>query len=155
KLVPLGKIDQKVRLGAAFPPAGIVVVLGDLGETELLVIVGADPLGGVDRAFFERRIDIAAGELLRHDTELGQNAPGEPADAKLQTFHVVEALDFLAEPTAHLARRVAGRHAPAVVSLEEVVEQLHAAALELPGLLLAGVEPKGQSRAEGEGWVLA
>src|SRR5262249_50906877 len=69
--------------------------------------------------------------------------------------HVVEGLDLLAEPAAHLTRRVARRHAPAVIGLEEVVEQLHPAALELPGFLLAGVEAERQSRAEGEGWVLA
>src|SRR5215831_5645931 len=47
------------------------------------------------------------------------------------------------------------RHPPTVIGLEEVVEQLHPAALELPGFLLTGVEPERQSRAEGEGWVLA
>src|SRR5262249_57200816 len=66
-----------------------------------------------------------------------QNAPGKTADAELQAFHVVEGLDLLAEPAAHLTRRVARRHAPAVIGLEEVVEQLHPAALELPGFLLA------------------
>src|SRR4029450_10395542 len=47
------------------------------------------------------------------------------------------------------------RHSPAVVCLEEIVEQLHAAAMELPGLLLTRVEAEGQSRAEREGWILA
>jgi hypothetical protein len=89
--------------------------------------------------------DVAGGKLLRHDAELAQNAPGKTADAELQALHVVEAFDLLAEPAAHLARRVAGRHAPAVIGFEEVVEQLHAAALELPGLLLTGVEPERQS----------
>src|SRR5262249_22803377 len=145
QLVPFGEIDQKMRLRAALPPTGVIVVLGDLDEAELLVVVGADPFGGVDGALLERREDVAGGKLLRHDAELAQNAPGKTADAELQAFHVVEAFDLLAEPAAHLARRVAGRHAPAVIGLEEVVEQLHAAALELPGLLLTGVEPEWQS----------
>src|ERR1700747_2948988 len=76
-----------------------------------------------------------------------QNAPGKTADAELQALHVIEAFDLLAEPAAHLARRVAGRHAPAVIGLEEVVEQLHAAALELTSFLLTGVEAERQSRA--------
>src|SRR6202022_4279523 len=113
-------------------------------KTELLVVVGADPFGGIDRALLQGRIDVAGGELLRNHAELRQNPPGKTADAELQAFHVVEALDLLAKPAAHLARRVSGRHSPAVIGLEEVVEQLHAAALELPGFLLAGVEPERQ-----------
>src|SRR5262245_17463547 len=132
-------------LRAALPPTGVVVVLGDLDEAELLVVVGADPFGGVDGALLERRKDVAGGKLLRHDAELAQNAPGKTADAELQAFHVVEGLDLLAKPAAHLTRRVARRHAPAVIGLEEVVEQLHPAALELPGFLLGVLRPNGKA----------
>src|SRR5262245_66591180 len=93
-----------MRLRAAFPPAGIVVVLGDLDEAEFLVVVGADPFGGIDGALLERRKDVAGGKLLRHDAELGQNASGKTADTELQALHVVETFDLLAEPAAHLAR---------------------------------------------------
>src|SRR5262249_31505164 len=154
-LVPLAKIDEKMRLSAALPPSGIVVVLGDLDETELLIVIGTDPLGGIDCALLERGKDVASGKLLRHDPELRQDAAGKAPDAELQPPHVVEALDLPAEPAAHLASRVAGRHAPTVIGLEEVVEQLHTAALELPGLLLASVESERQSRAERERRVLA
>src|SRR4029077_13568835 len=68
---------------------------------------------------------------------------------------VVEALALRREPAAHRAGWSAGRHSPAVVCLEEIVEQLHAAAMELPGLLLTSVEAEGQGRAEREGWILA
>src|SRR5262249_13634621 len=80
-----------------------------------------------------------------------------PANPPTRNFkpHVVETFDLLAEPAAHLACRVAGRHPPAIVGLEEVVHQLNPATVELPGLLLTRVEPKGQSRAEGESGILA
>src|SRR5215471_13984784 len=65
QLVPLGEIDEKMRLRAAFPPTGVVVVLRDLDEAELLIVVGADPFGGIDRALLKRRKDIAGGKLLR------------------------------------------------------------------------------------------
>src|SRR6516164_9279488 len=100
-----------MRLRTALPPTGVVVVLRDLDEAELLVVVGADPFGRVDGAFLQRWVNVAGGELLRHDPELGQNAPSKTADAELQPLHVVEGLDLLAEPAAHLARRVAGRDA--------------------------------------------
>src|SRR6185437_14769050 len=38
--VPLGLIDDGMICGAAFPPAGIVIILGDLIEAELLIVVG-------------------------------------------------------------------------------------------------------------------
>ncbi len=47
--------------GVTFPPAGVIVVRRDLVETELLVVVGADPFGRVDGAFLQCRIDVAAG----------------------------------------------------------------------------------------------
>ena len=45
-------VDEEVHLGAAFPPAGVVVERRDLVEAQLLVVVGADPLGRVDACPF-------------------------------------------------------------------------------------------------------
>ena len=67
------EIDEQRDLSAAFPPAGIVVVPGDLVQPELLVIVRTDPLGGIDRAAFERRINVGCGNLQRHNAELRQD----------------------------------------------------------------------------------
>src|SRR5581483_6295880 len=83
QLVPLGEVDQVVALAAAFPPAGVVVVLGDLVEAELLVVVGADPFARVERALLQRRIDVATGQLLRHDADPGENGAGEAANPEL------------------------------------------------------------------------
>ncbi len=68
--VPLFQVEEGVDGRAAFPPARIVVVLRDLVQAELQVVIGADELGRIDRALFQRRIDVAAGDLLRHDAEL-------------------------------------------------------------------------------------
>ncbi len=118
------RVDEEVELGTAFPPAGVVVELGDLVEAELLVVVRADPFGGVDRALFERRIDVAAGDLLRHDAELLQRQPAGAADAQLEALQVGDRLDLLAEPAAHLRAGVAGAEADDVVVLQEVVVEL-------------------------------
>src|SRR5476649_2446724 len=48
-----------------FPPAGVVVVLGDLVEAKLLVVVGADPLRRVDGALLERSEEHTS-ELQSH-----------------------------------------------------------------------------------------
>ena len=90
-------------IGAAFPPARIVVVGRDLLEAELLVVIRADPFGGVDGALLQRRIDFTAGDLLRHDAELGHHGAGKAADAHLETLQIGDCLDLLAEPAAHLA----------------------------------------------------
>jgi hypothetical protein len=54
----------------------------DLVESEALVVVGSDPFRSVDRTFFERRIDVATGDLLRYCAELLQNASREAADTE-------------------------------------------------------------------------
>src|SRR6266851_4425732 len=93
QLVPFGQVDNEVQRGASFPPAGVIVELHHLIEAELLVVVRPDPFGGVDRAPLERRIDVAAGNLLRNHTELLQRPAGPATHAKpeaLQVFRLLE-----------------------------------------------------------------
>ena len=82
---------MKCSAGPPSQNAGIVVVLRDLVEAELLVVIGADPFGGVDRALFERRIDVAAGDLLGTDAELFEDLAGKAGDAHLQALEVGQA----------------------------------------------------------------
>ena len=148
-------VDEKIELGTPFPPAGVVVVLGDLVETELLVVVRAHPLRRVDRALFQRRIDIAAGDLLRHDAELLQRQAAGASDPHLEALEVGDRLDLLAKPAAHLRAGVAGREAHDVVFLEEVVVELAAPAVVHPRVLLSAIHAKRNRAAERERRVLA
>src|SRR5262249_11266467 len=86
QLVPFGQVDYEVQRGASFPPAGVIVELYNLIEAELLVVVRPDPLGGVDRAALERRIDVAASDLLRNHAELLQRPAGPTTHAKTEAF---------------------------------------------------------------------
>src|SRR5205823_11945087 len=79
QLIPSPEIDVGRGLRLPLPPARIVVVFGDLIETELLVVVRPDPLRGVDRALFQSGIDVAAGDLLRYDARLGDPATPRPS----------------------------------------------------------------------------
>src|ERR1044071_3344766 len=90
ELIPFRHIDQVVALATALPPARIIVVLRDLHEAELLVVIRADPLGRIDRALFQRRIDIAGGKLLRNDAEALKDRAGESADAEFQALEIVD-----------------------------------------------------------------
>ncbi len=156
QLVPLGEVEEVVRGRARLPPARIVVVAGDLDEAELLVVVRADPFGGVDGALLERGIDVAACDLLRDDAELRQDHAGEAADAELETLEVLERVDLLAEPAAHLAVRRARDEARAVVlGAQELIDELLAAAVHVPRVLHARVHAEGQIGAEGERGILA
>src|SRR4029077_9071086 len=122
--VPARQVDDVVALASTFPPARVVIVFGDLGEAELLVVIGADPFGGIDRAFLQRRIDIAAGDLLRHAADLGDDGSGEAADAEFQSLETRDRLDLFPDPAAHLGTGAASRNAEAIVLLEEVIEQI-------------------------------
>src|SRR5262249_5713847 len=114
-------------------------ILCDLDEAELLIVVGANPFGGIDRAFLECGIDVAAGKLLRHTPDLGNDGAGKAADTEFQSFEIFDRFDLLAEPAAHLRTGGAGRDAVAVKFLQEIVEQVLPTAPDQPGNMLARV----------------
>ena len=97
----------------------------------------------------------AAGNVLRHDAELREDRAAETADAELQPVQVVERVDLLAEPAAHLRAGIARRQRVDVELLVELVHQLDAAAVIHPGVLHAAVEPERHGGAEGESRILA
>ena len=82
--IPSLDVDDVVSLAGALPPARIVVILRDLHETELLVVIRADPFGRIDRALFECGIDIASRDLLRYATDLRDDGPGKTTNAEFE-----------------------------------------------------------------------
>jgi hypothetical protein len=127
----------------------------DLEEAQLQVVVGADPLGGVDGALFQRLVDLAAGDVLRHAAHALEHLAAEAADAHLQALDVGHRLDFLAVPAAHLGAGVAHREIHDVVVGVELAHQLQAVAFVLPGRHLAAVQTEGNRAADRKGLVLA
>ena len=107
--------------GATFPPARIKIVWRDLVETELFVIVRTDPFGRVNGPFLQCRIDVAAGDLLGHHTELLQRLAGPAAYAELEPFEIVDGLDVLAKPAAHLRAGIAADEAIHVGFLRKLI----------------------------------
>ena len=148
-------VDHDVELRAAFPPAGVVIVRSHLVEAELLVVVRPNPFCRVDGAFFERLVNLAAGNVLRHRAHAFEHFAGKAADAHLQTLDVVQRLDFLAVPAAHLRAGVAAWKADDVVLGIELAHQLQAVAFVHPCGHLARVQAKRNRAADGEGFVLA
>src|SRR5581483_6452998 len=129
--------------------------LGDLHEAELFIVVRADPFAGIERSLLERGIDIAGRELLRDQSELGHNRAGETADAHFQSLEVVGRFDLLAEPAAHLSAGIGRSEANAIEVLEQVVEQLLAAAMAQPGNHLTRIQSERQCRSECERRILS
>src|SRR5262249_33719827 len=150
---PLLQIDVDGRLRTTLPPAGIIVVLRDLVEAELLIVVGADPLGGVDRALLQCRIDVAAGDLLSDAAQPVDHQTGDTGDAEFQSLEIVDRPDLLAEPAPHLCTGGAADDAVNVVALVELGEQLAPAAPVYPGILLARIGAERNGSIEGEGRV--
>ncbi len=148
-------VDVEVQLRAAFPPAGVVVERRHLVEAQLLVVVRAHPLQRVDRALFQRGVQVGARNRLRDHTEGLQHPARERIGAELQALEVGDGLDLLAEPAAHLSARVAAGEADDVVLGVELAHQLQAVALVHPGVHLPGVEAEGHGAAQAERRVLA
>ena len=127
----------------------VVQVALELVETEDQVVGGADELGSVDGAGLDGLEDLAAGQRDLLAAEVLQNFPGQAGDTHLQAVEVVNRLELLGEPAAHLAAgRARGEGDGPVLLRVELVEDLDAAALVQPGVLLALVEPEGHCGAE-------
>src|SRR6185295_3794610 len=94
QLGPLPEVDDGGELRSALPPSRVVVELRDLVQSELFVVVRPDPFGGVYRAPLERRVDIAARDLLADYAELGEHHAAQAADPELEALQVRDALDL-------------------------------------------------------------
>ena len=140
---------------AAFPPARVVIEFRDLVEAKLLVIVRADPFGGIDGAFLQRRIDIAAGELLRHHAKLCHRLAGPAADPHFQAVKVADVVDLLAEPAAHLRAGVPHQQTLGIERGAELIDQLLAVAVVEPGVLLTRVQTERERTEQGPGRIFA
>src|SRR4029079_9920821 len=141
--------------GATLPPARIVVVLRYFLEAELLVIIRTDPFAGVDRSFFQRRIDVPSCDLLRHNAEPLQDEAGKPAHTEFEALEIVERVDLPAEPASHLRPGAAERNANEVVFLVEVGQHLAAASVIEPSIELALIHAERKPCLEHESRVLA
>src|SRR3954463_2881363 len=126
-----------------------------LVEAELLVIVGTDPFRRVDGALLQRRINVAAGKLLRNRAELLHHAAGKAADAEFQSLEIVDGIDFLAEPATHLAAGVASEQRRDVIFFVEFVEHFLAAAQRIPRLVEPHIRAERYRGSKSKGRVLA
>ena len=148
-------IDEEIKLRASFPPTGVVVVRRDLVEAELLVIVRANPFGRINRAFFQRLINLAARNILRDHTHALADATSKAADAEFEAFDVSKRLDFLPVPAAHLRAGIAARKVHDAVLHVELTHQFQAVALVHPGRHLAAIQAEGNGATQCKAVVLA
>src|SRR5262249_49081348 len=133
----------------------IVIILDDFVEAELLVVIRADPFGCIDSAFFQGRIDIAARDLLGNGAELGKGLASPSTDPHLETAEVLNGVDLLAEPAAHLSAGVTTGDAVQTEFLAEVIEHVLAAVILEPSILLTRIQPERYGAIKREGRVLA
>ncbi len=123
--------------GARLPPSGVVVELGHTLEVELGVVVGADPLGGVDRSGLQSLEDLASGNDLHRGAEFAHHGTAEARDAEHQALQVADRVDLLVEPATHLDAGVAGRELDHVEAVPvDLLQHREAAAVVEPGILL-------------------
>ena len=117
-------------------------------EAHHVVVVGADPLGGIQDATFQSRIDLAAGEQHGGGSEALQDAAAQSGHTHFKAAEVGYAVNPPVEPAPHLHPGVtAGKRHQADGGVE-LPPQLHPAARVEPGVHLLGVEPKGKAGEE-------
>src|SRR5690348_10104769 len=92
---------------------------------------------------------ICCGTAPRH------HLAAEPRDAHLRALEIGDRIDLLAPPSAHLDAGIAGGKRDDAEIVQERPDELEAAAVVNPSVLLALVEPEWQRGVEREGLVLA
>src|SRR5690606_4867949 len=95
--------------GLRFGPARVVVVPGGLVDARGQVVVGTDPVGGVDHAGLQGGEHLAAGHDDRGGADAADDFAAQAGHADLQALEVLDAVDFLVEPAAHLHAGVAAQ----------------------------------------------
>ena len=115
-------------------------MLGDLVQTQLQIVIRADPFGRVNRAFFQRLVNLAAGDVLGDHAQTLQHAAGESTATKLQSLEVGNRVDLFAVPAAHLHAGITHGEVNNTDFGEVLTQQLQAIALVHPRCHLAAVQ---------------
>src|SRR5260370_28230153 len=98
---------------------------------------------------------MAGGGLVRNRGGVGKGFAGPSADPEFEAIEVVDGVDFLAEPAAHLGAGIAAGDSVCLVLLAELVEHVLTAVILKPGILLARVQTERNGAIEREGRGLA
>src|SRR5687768_12867105 len=102
-------VEAELRDGRGLLRARVIVVARGVLEAELEIVVRPDELRRVDGAAFERRIDLAGRQQDDGRAGLRVDLAGETGDAGLEALEVIDGVDLLPEPAAHLRiRRLSG-----------------------------------------------
>src|SRR5690606_29371553 len=104
ELLPLLVIYEKVQHGAAFPPAGAVVVLRDSVEAEFLIVIGADELCRIERSALECREHLIGRHLLWLDPKPGEDLPAHATNSELEPAQIIDTSNLFAEPRSEERR---------------------------------------------------
>ena len=115
----------------------------------------ADPFSRVDGALLQRRVDVAAGNLLRDDAELCEHASAEARDAHLHAIEVGRRFDLLAKPAERLAAGIAHRHADDAHAVVNFIHEFFAVAKQVPGIVLARRQPERHRAVKDQRRILA
>ncbi len=148
-------VHQQLQHRLRLLPAWVVVILGGLVQAEGQVVVRADPVGGVDGTGLQRGKHFAAGQIDGGRAETRQHFAAEARHADLQPAQVVQRVDFLVVPAAHLHAGVADYHRLHAEGGIGFFPEFLAFALAQPGVHLDGRQAERHGGEELRGGHLA
>ena len=94
QFVPGFEIDLEFAVRARFPPRGIVVVLGHLVKAHLQIVVGSDPIRGVDGTGLKCLEDLSARQDLHRGSQPIEHLTTEAGNPYLQSHNVIQTNGF-------------------------------------------------------------
>ena len=117
-------------------------------QAEGQVVVGADPVGGVDDVVLQGAEDFAAGQVNRGGAGAGEYFAAKTGHADLQAAEVFQAVDFLVEPAGHLHAGIAAWEWQNACGFVGLLPEFQPAAFIQPGVHFLGIHAEGYGGEE-------
>ena len=153
--IPGLQVDGQLVTGGRLMPAGGIVICRRLVQPQVPIVIRADPFAGIDHAALQGGENLRGSQQHDFSAHRGDDFSAQAGNPHLEPVIILDAVDRLAVPAAHLGAGVARREANQAFLGVELLPQIHAPAMVHPGGSLLGVHAEGHRTGELGGGHLA
>src|SRR5215468_5049515 len=139
-------VEAELGYRTRLVPAWIVVVARGRVQAELHVVVGPDPLAGINHPAFQGGEDVSGRGEHRSAAGLCHHLPTEARNAHPEALVIADRTDLPAEPAGHLRRDRGPWARHEIESGVGLLPELEPVTLVVPGEHALGVHAEGHGR---------
>ena len=132
-------------------PTWPIVIFCDLMESNLQVIIRADPFSGIDLSILECGDNFFSGQEFSFCADFFEDLAAKSWDTDFEAFNLFERFDSFSEPTAHLRAGITSEEGLDIeIGVEAFPEFLSVAVVD-PSIHFLRIEAEGDGGKELEG----